>query len=263
MSAAAEIWSGSPVETYNADGAGAVVLVCEHASNHFPDAFGDLGLDDASRQSHVAWDPGALAIALGLSAALDAPLVAGTVSRLLYDCNRPPEAESAIPVRSEMFEIPGNKSLSAAQRQDRIAGIYHPFTSTVSDLLAARKLRGQHSIIVTIHSFTPIYFGKPRAVEIGILHDTDARLADAMLAAANKLPERRVERNAPYGPQDGVTHSLKLYGIANGLANVMIEIRNDLLRSPKEEAVMTSEILTLLRPALAALAQDHEAVPHA
>jgi predicted N-formylglutamate amidohydrolase len=263
MSSAAKNWSGSPVTTYNADGAGAVVLVCEHASNHFPEAFGDLGLGEAARQSHVAWDPGALAVALGLSKALDAPLVAGTVSRLLYDCNRPPEAESAMPIRSETFEIPGNETLTDAQRQARIAGIYRPFTSAVADILAARKQRGQMSVIITIHSFTPVYFGKSRDVEIGILHDDDARLADAMLAAASDLPSRRVERNAPYGPQDGVTHSLKLYGIANGLANVMIEIRNDLLRSAKDETDMTSEIFTLLRPALAVFAQEAEAAPHA
>jgi predicted N-formylglutamate amidohydrolase len=263
MSSAAEIWSGSPVKMHNANGTGAVVLVCEHASSHIPDAFGDLGLNDATRQSHVAWDPGALAVSLALSAALDAPLVAGTVSRLLYDCNRPPEAESAMPVRSEAFEILGNRSLTDAQRQERIAGIYEPFKMAVSDLLAARKQRGQNSVVVTIHSFTPIYFGKPRAVEIGVLHDSDTRLADAMLGVATEVSGRRVERNEPYGPQDGVTHSLKLYGVANDLANVMIEIRNDLLRTPRDEIEMTSEILALLRPALATFAQDHEDAPHA
>ena len=263
MSSAKEIWSGSPVKTHNADGAGAIVLVCEHASNQFPDAFGDLGLDAVTRQSHVAWDPGALVVALALSAALDAPLVAGTVSRLLYDCNRPPEAESAIPVRSEAFEIAENGALNEQQRQKRVAGIYEPFTAAVSELLAMREQKGQRSIIVTIHSFTPVYFGNPRAVEFGILHDTDSRLADAMLAVSGDLPDRQIERNAPYGPQDGVTHSLKLYGVANGLANVMIEIRNDLLRTAADKAVITAEILTLLRPALAKLAQDNEVTGHA
>jgi predicted N-formylglutamate amidohydrolase len=261
MSSATETWSGSPVEIHNADGAGPVVLVCEHAANHIPAAFGGLGLEAAVQQSHVAWDPSALAVAMGLSVALDSPLVAGTVSRLLYDCNRPPEAESAMPARSEVFDIPGNNNLSDAQKQNRTATIYRPFCAAVSDVLAARKHRGQGSAIVTIHSFTPIYFGKPRAVEIGILHDIDTRLADAMLAV--DLPGRRVERNEPYGPQDGVTHSLKLHGIANGLANVMIEIRNDLVRTPTDEAAMTAEILALLRPALTTLAQEYEDAPHA
>ena len=80
-----------------------VLFVCEHASNHFPKQFGDLGLDDVARQSHVAWDPGALALTRLLAERFDASLVAGGVSRLLYDCNRPPEAASAIPQRSESF----------------------------------------------------------------------------------------------------------------------------------------------------------------
>lgn len=253
MPSAAENWTGSAVDTHNADGAGAVVLLCEHASCHFPAAFGGLGLDAVTRRSHVAWDPGALAVAKGLSAALDAPLVAGAVSRLLYDCNRPPEVASAVPERSEVFDISGNIRLSTAARQAREVAIYHPFCAAVTDLLAARKRRGQMSVLVTIHSFTRVYFGKPRAVEIGILHDTDTRLADGMLANASLLNGRQVERNAPYGPTDGVTHSLQLHGLANGLANVMIEIRNDLLRTPRDEALMTDEILTLLRPALADL----------
>ena len=258
MPVAAKTWSGSPVETHNADGIGAVVLLCEHASRYIPDAFDDLGLAKDVRCSHVAWDPGAFGVALGLSNALDAPLIAGTVSRLLYDCNRPPEAASAIPVRSEVFDIPGNVGLTNGQKQQRADAIYHPFCQAITDLLAARKARGQDTVIVTLHSFTPLYFGKPRAVEIGILHDSDTRLADAMMAAATNLPGRQVERNAPYGPQDGVTHSLKLHGFANGLANVMLEIRNDLLGSPKDEAAMTQEILSLLRPALASLPLKHK-----
>ena len=42
--------------------------------------------------------------------------------------------------------------------------------------------------VVTVHSFTPVHFGEPRAVELGILHDEDSRLADGMLARAGALP---------------------------------------------------------------------------
>ena len=101
-----------------------------------------------------------------------------------------------------------------------------------------------------------VYYGQQRAVEIGILHDDDAAMADAMLASAQALPHRRVERNQPYGPQDGVTHSLKIHGLAHGLANVMIEVRNDLLCTPEDEAAIAEELLTLIRPAMAALAQQ-------
>ena len=113
--------------------------------------------------------------------------------------------------------------------------------------------------MVTVHSFTPVYFGKPRAVELGLLHDEDSRLADAMLDHASRIPHRRVERNQPYGPADGVTHSLQVHALERGLANVMIEVRNDLLCSDQQVEDMTRDILALLEPVLDKLTIKEEA----
>ena len=241
------------VEVLNATGTGGALILCEHASHYIPERYKGLGLAQADRTSHAAWDPGARAVSLALSGALDAPLVASRVSRLVYDCNRPPEAASAMPEKSEVIEVPGNTGLTPEARTERVNSVYVPFCKTVSAVLAARKAAGLDTVLITMHSFTPVYFGARRAVEIGILHDSDTRLADAMLAEAHRLPHRRVARNDPYGPEDGVTHSLRLHGLGNGLANVMIEVRNDLLQTPEDEAAMAEELLTLLRPALAAL----------
>ncbi|PCJ07875.1 MAG: N-formylglutamate amidohydrolase [Rhodobacteraceae bacterium] len=244
------------VEISNPEGSGAALILCEHASNHFPAQFGNLGMQVADQDSHAAWDPGARAIAQHLSQALDAPMVASRVSRLVFDCNRPPEAASAMPEKSELIEVPGNRDLTAEQRQKRVNEVYLPFCHAVSDVIKARQQAGLQTVLITVHSFTPVYFGKQRSVEIGILHDDDTSMADAMLANVRLLSHRRVERNQPYGPQDGVTHSLRLHGMANGLANVMLEVRNDLLRSPDDEIKMAEELLVLIRPALATLAQQ-------
>lgn len=241
------------VETVNAQGAGRVLLLCEHASNHVPARYDGLGLDAEGRASHAAWDPGARAVALALSRALDAPLVASRVSRLVYDCNRPPEAASAMPEQSELVEVPGNRDLTQAQRDERIATVYRPFCAAVSALMADRRTRGRPTALITVHSFTPVYFGQPRATEIGILHDADARLADAMLAEAHRLPHRRIARNDPYGPEDGVTHSLKIHGLDNALPNVMIEIRNDLIADAAGVAALAQDLMTLIAPALDAV----------
>jgi predicted N-formylglutamate amidohydrolase len=245
--------AAKPVEIVNGDGRGPVLLVCEHASNHFPAAWGDLGLDAAARESHAAWDPGAEALATLLAHALDAPLVAGRVSRLIYDCNRPPEDPSATPARTETIDVPGNAGLDEAGRAARVRAVYAPFTEALAGLIARRRAQGAAFALVTVHSFSPTWFGVPREVETGILHDTDSRLADAMLAHAPALPHRRIARNAPYGPEDGVTHTLRLHGLANGLPNVMLELRNDLLRSAPAREEIAAELLRLLRPALAAL----------
>lgn len=240
-------------EVLNGEGRGAALILCEHASHHIPRRYGDLGLAAADRQSHAVWDPGARAVALSLSQALDAPLIASRISRLVYDCNRPPEAASAMPAQSELVMVPGNVNLTQDQRDERELTVYRPFCDAVSRLIDARKAEGLPTALITMHSFTPIYYGKPRAVEIGVLHDSDSRLADAMLAAAPTLPHRRIERNAPYGPEDGVTHSLQLHGLKHALPNVMIEVRNDLMRTPDEEAMIATELLQMLRPALASL----------
>ncbi|HLW26384.1 MAG TPA: N-formylglutamate amidohydrolase [Kiloniellales bacterium] len=252
----AEAAPSESVEICNRTGSGPLLLLCEHASHEIPERYKGLGLDPAHALSHAAWDPGARAVALKLSHALNSPLVASRVSRLVYDCNRPPHSRGAMPERSEVVEVPGNRDLTPDQREERIASVYRPFCDAVSRVLAERKARGLSTLLVTVHSFTPVFHGKPREVELGILHDSDSRLADIILAQADRLPHRNIQRNAPYTPEDEVTHSLKLHGIENGLLNVMIEMRNDLLRTPEEEAAMAEELLQLIRPALAALQPD-------
>ncbi len=228
----------------NARGVARAVLVCEHASRFIPAALDRLGLDDVAARSHAAWDIGALEVAVELAGALDAPLVHSRVSRLVYDCNRPPEREDSMPPRSEVFAVPGNQGLTAEQRAQRVRDIYEPFRGLLSQTLDRRP---EPPVLITIHSFTPIYNGKTRAVELGILHDSDDRAAQIMLNHAAHCG-LRVALNEPYSPEDGVTHTLREHGIARGLPNVMIEIRNDLIDTPTG----VNRIVGLLTPILAA-----------
>jgi predicted N-formylglutamate amidohydrolase len=241
---------GDCVGIERADGKSPVLIVCEHASRTLPQQFGDLGLPQDALTSHIAWDPGALAVARGISAALDATLIHQRFSRLIYDCNRPPESPGAMPEVSEIYQIPGNQRLSAEERDARTQALYIPFHDGIRALIRNRSARGQDSVIVTVHSFTPVYNGKERAVELGILNDEDSRLADRMLQAAAEAPLYRTERNEPYGPQDGVTHTLILHGISNGLRNVMIEVRNDLIADDTGQGVMADYLTGLLQHSL-------------
>lgn len=214
------------------------MLVCEHASNDIPESFHQLGLPTEAGKSHVAWDPGAKTVAERLSVALDAVLIAAKVSRLLCDCNRPPDAVDAMPARSEVIDIPGNAGLSRREKIERIQTYYEPFRQTLAGQIAQTLT----PVIVTIHSFTPIYHGEKREVEIGVLHDTDARLANSMLNCAAQHTQTSVQRNQPYGPEHGVTHTLKEHAIPNNHLNVMLEIRNDLIRTRSEQHAMADMI---------------------
>ncbi len=238
------------VEVEGDAGTAGILLICEHAGNCIPRSLGGLGLDEDTRRSHAAWDPGALQVAKRMSERLAAPLVWQRYSRLVYDCNRPPEAESAMPAKSEIYGIPGNARLTDAGRQARIDAIYRPFHDHVAALLNRFKESGRRPAIVTVHSFTPIFHGRRREVELGFLHDADARLADAMLAGSEHWSELVIRRNQPYGPDDGVTHTLRRHGIARGLPNVMIEIRNDLIDTPERQSAMADRLSTLMQDAL-------------
>lgn len=220
----------------NSAGSSSVVLVCEHASHHIPHSFNGLGLSQDARESHAAWDPGAMAVAKQLSKGLDAVLVASEVSRLVYDCNRPPTAADAMPPRSELIDVPGNLNLTQSERDMRIEAFYLPFQRALHSMVQQIA----NPIIVTIHSFTPIYHGQPRSVEIGILHDMDTRFADAMLQTAHAHTAADVQRNEPYGPEHGVTHTLKEHAIKDGHLNVMLEIRNDIIQTAEQQDEMAA-----------------------
>lgn len=239
-------------EVRNAEGAGRFLIVCEHASNVFPEEFGTLGLDAAACEAHIAWDPGALGVARHLSDLLDAPLVAATVSRLIYDCNRAPDAPGAIPDRSEVYDIPGNHGIGTDGRLARTEAVYLPFQAALTRQLARMLARGVRPVLVTVHSFTPVWFGVRREVELGIIHDADPCFAQALIAAARDLP-LRVALNEPYSSVDDVVHTLKLHATSHDLPHAMLEIRNDLIADRQSQEVMAESLAPTLTRALGAL----------
>lgn len=220
----------SPFIAVNEEGRSPYVLICEHASHLLPKRLGTLGLPEAELTSHIAWDIGAENVARLLSRLIDAPLVLQRYSRLAYDCNRPPESPDSVPELSELTAIPGNRRLSVADRLARAREIYRPFHDGVSLLLDKRAAAGIRSLVVSIHSFTPVYKGKSRSVELGILHDRDTSLSSKLI---KRFPNIDARLNEPYGPKDGVLHTLNMHGFARGLQHAMIEIRNDLVSSER------------------------------
>lgn len=95
-------------------------------------------------------------------------------------------------------------------------------------------------LMITVHSFTPVFLGEQRQVEIGVLHDEDSRFADAFLQQTLTDSRFNIQRNQPYAPTDGVTHTLTHHALPHGLTNVMLEIRNDLIASPLQQQDMAA-----------------------
>ncbi len=219
----------APVVVTNGQGTSPFVLVCEHASNFLPGRFGTLGLDASELSRHIAWDPGALPVAQRIARTLDAVLIQSCLSRLVIDCNRPLDAPDLIPAISEATVVPGNAGLSAADREQRIALSWRPFHDAVEAVIDERLARGQETRLVSIHSFTPVYKGRSRPWEIGIIHDEDRRLAGPLIAALQELQGVNVGVNEPYSPADRVYFTHERHARPRGLTCAMIEIRNDVI----------------------------------
>lgn len=217
-----------PVETVNETGRSDVVLVCEHASNHLPAEYAGLGLGPADLVRHIAWDIGAAALTRAMARRLDAVAFLGTYSRLLVDLNRPFEAPTAMPVLSEATEIPGNRALEPAERERRRARIFAPFHERLAGHLRRRLEDGRATVLVTVHSFTPVFLGVPRPWHAGVLFDRSADFAGRVLdlLAAEGLT---VAPNQPYTVERETDYAIPVYGTDLGLPAILIEVRNDLV----------------------------------
>ena len=144
-----------PFEVINENAGSPVFLTCEHAGRAIPKALGDLGIVASEMDRHIAYDIGAEPLARLLSDKLNAALVLQPCSRLVVDCNRPPEAADCVPQNSDGTKIPVNIDLSAATRQQRIDEIHRPFHAEIKRMLIARETAGMPALLISVHSFTP------------------------------------------------------------------------------------------------------------
>jgi len=241
-----------PYSIENAHGASPFFLTCDHAGRRIPRALGDLGLKERELQRHIAWDIGAAGVMSHLAACLDAFAIAQTYSRLVVDCNRPLESPTLITPHSERTDVPGNENLSAAQRQQRIDAVFRPYHTRIEAELDARRGAGRPTILVTVHSFTPVYLDVARPWQVGMLYHRDARLAQALLRLIRDEGEWVVGDNEPYSVSDTSDYAIPVYGTQLGLANVELEIRQDLIADADGQVAWAERFAAWLLRAVAA-----------
>ena len=170
-----------PVVVLNPSGASDFFLTADHAGRAIPRRLGRLGVPESELLRHIAWDIGIAGVTRRLSAALDATAVLQHYSRLVIDCNREPNWPTAMPDISEHTPIPGNIALSAEDRTARVAAVFTPYHDRIRAFLDARAAAGRRTVLVAMHSFTPVFKGASRAMQVGVLYNRDARLAGALL----------------------------------------------------------------------------------
>jgi predicted N-formylglutamate amidohydrolase len=212
-----------------------LVILCDHASNRLPAAYGTLGLDEAQLRRHIAYDIGAAAVVEHLAARLEAPAVLSRFSRLLIDPNRGADDPTLIMRLSDGAVVPGNRFLDEAERAARIARFWAPYHRAVAGVIDACCAAGVPPAVLSVHSFTESWKGVPRPWHVGILWEGDRRLAMPLLEAFRGEHDLIVGENQPYpGSYEG--DSCWQHGVARGLAWAVLEIRQDLIREAEGQA---------------------------
>lgn len=241
-----------PVRVFNAAGRSAFLIVADHAGNAFPRALGSLGLLGPDRERHIAWDLGIAGVCRSLSDLLDATLIQQNYSRLVIDCNRPPGSAQSMPEVSDGTGVPGNQALDPAARLSREAEIFAPYHARIAAELDQRRTAGRPAVLIAMHSFTPVWRGFQRPWHAGVLHHRDSRLARALLAVLREQDGLIVGDNEPYDVGDETDWTIPIHGERRGILHVGIEIRQDLLARPQEQAAWAARLAALLPRALAA-----------
>lgn len=242
-----------PLEVVNESGQSDFFLICEHAGRMIPRRYGDMGLSEGDRERHIAWDIGARQVALELSSLLDAPLFMQRYSRLVCDCNRRPDVPDFAPVRSEDTDIPANIGIDDAERAARADAIFWPFHNAVSAALDERVANGKRTLLVTIHSFTPVFRGVSRPWEVGVLYNRDSQFSPRIGDWLKANTDFCVGINQPYSVGDDSDYAIPVHGEKRGLNCVEFEIRNDLIRTPeaaREWAQVLARAVNAVAPTL-------------
>jgi predicted N-formylglutamate amidohydrolase len=242
-----------PVERIEGALDAGAILICDHASNRIPAEYAELGLSRASLERHIAYDIGAAWLTRRLAHLLGAPAVLSTFSRLLIDPNRGADDPTLVMRLSDGAIVPGNARIGAEEIERRRRLYWAPYRNAVAETVDAMRATGIAPAIVSIHSFTPIWRTAVRPWKVGVLWDTDPRLAVPLLqalAAEVDLAPEAVGDNEPY---DGALEGDTIDDIATtrGLANALIEVRQDLIATEAGALAWAERLGRVLKPILA------------
>jgi predicted N-formylglutamate amidohydrolase len=225
------------------------LVTCDHASNHVPDWVngGDLGIPPEEMARHIAWDVGAAGVARHLGRLLDSPVILSDFSRLVIDPNRGEDDPTLVMQLYDGTIIPANRQITSEAVEERLDRLYRPYHAAYSRLAAARA----DLVIVAVHSFTPCLRARaPRPWHVGVLYShLDTRLSQMLIARLKAMPDLCIGDNEPYAghlPGDAIDR----HALRHGRPNTLVEVRNDLIRTPDEQAHWAARLAGVLTAAL-------------
>ena len=224
-----------PFRRINGRGSTPCLIVCDHASAAIPDALGDLGIDNAFRFEHIAWDIGAAWITERLAERFDAPALLAGYSRLVADCNRYLADPAVFIETSDTIEVSGNRAMTGQDRARRVEAIWRPYHDAIFEALEGFEENGITPALISVHTMTPQMRGRdPRPEAFTVCWDLDDRMAAPVLDRMRETDGIIVGDNHPYGLDIGEDFTVPEHAMRRGLAHLQFEVRQDLVANEDE-----------------------------
>jgi predicted N-formylglutamate amidohydrolase len=228
------------VERIPGSGPSRLVLSCEHASRDLPDRTWhpeDAWLLD----THWAYDIGAGVLTRELAEAAGAPAVLAGFSRLFIDPNRPLDSDTLVRQTAEGRPIRLNAEVAPEELEERV-GYWQSYHQAVDGMAGAPGVE----ILLAVHSFTPVYEGRERTLEVGVLFDRDDALGKKLALALSTVAI--TEENEPYSGKLGLIYAAQRHADTHGIMAVEIEVRQDLIIDPSFRQRVVRQVLAGLAP---------------
>lgn len=222
-----------------------ILLLCEHASLRLPPPLNWPQEDAWIVGTHWSFDLGARKLTLELAATLDASAVLARFSRLLIDANRPPDSATLLRDEADGRRVHLNQGVADDERARRLRDYYHPYHRRIDSCLEAQP----QAAILSVHTFTPVYEGTTRNLEVGVLFNREAELGRRF---AEVLREHGWQSalNEPYSGADGFAFSPELHGKRHRRTWLELEIRQDIAVDETRRAQVLTAIVAATRATL-------------
>ncbi|MFN3828222.1 MAG: N-formylglutamate amidohydrolase [Micavibrio sp.] len=223
----------APYDLINLEGDPQLILTCEHAGDIVPRQLGLLGLEPEDFRCHYAVDVGVDDVTRELSRLMNAPAILGNYSRLVVDLNRTENHPMTFATTGEGKPVPGNIGISAEEGERRLREIYRPYHTALDGLIESVIARGYIPIVISVHSYTPVFFNFARPWEVGFMYASDDRVSLPLIRHFESLGYN-VGKNQPYDRRVARGGAISRHAERRRLPCSMIEFRNDMISNKKD-----------------------------
>lgn len=219
-------------EIYGPAGTGPFLFTCEHASARVPAPARSSAADRPWLETHWGHDIGGRSLGRELVRLTESRGIFARFSRLVCDANREPEHPDLIRAHTEGHPLSFNLALTEGERRRRILAYHEPYHQAI-DVEVARHVagRGSELLLLSLHTFTPVWEGQVRPMDIGVLFSDHDALAEG-LAGELEREGLRTALNEPYSGKEGLIYAAARHGAKHRVVYLELEVNQALLGSP-------------------------------